>query len=106
VALEETVQSRARERREGVLQGVEAIVERQLRLLAKGHGFLLRREHRRGGPGPHRSIGRRPLAPFRNRFDVDTVPLGYALCASLTWLNTASYSRRCPGAAGKNLSHN
>ena len=38
VALEEAVQGRAREVRDGLLQGIAAVIERQLRVLAEGHG--------------------------------------------------------------------
>ena len=48
VALEKAVQGRAAERGDGFLQRLEAVVERQERVLAKGHGngLLLGREHR------------------------------------------------------------
>ena len=76
VALEEAVQGRAGEVGNRFLQGVEAVIEGQLRVLTKGHrnGLVRRREHRRGGFGAHGGIGRgRAATPFSHRFGVDPV---------------------------------
>ena len=59
VALKTAVQRRARQVREGLLPGVEAVVERQQRVLAEsdGHDFFFRREHGGSGVGPPRRLG-------------------------------------------------
>nr|GFC23676.1 hypothetical protein [Tanacetum cinerariifolium] len=59
VALKTAVQGRARELRNSFLQGIQAVIERQQRVLAKGNGngLFFGREHRRSGLRPHWGIG-------------------------------------------------
>ena len=67
VALKTAVQRRAGKVGNRFLQGVEAVIERQQRMLAKRHdgGFLLYFEHRRGRFGAKSRIRRGgPLTPL------------------------------------------
>ena len=88
--LQSPVQRRPRQMRDGRLQGIEAIVERQQRMAAKGddHRLILDREDRRLRLGwPHRQIGHRgPLLPLGDRLLVDPVALGQRSQARLTML--------------------
>ena len=71
VALIAAVQGRARQVRDGGLQGIKTIVERQKRVLAEGHGdglVLDRQDSRTRVFWPHRRVvDEGPLLPFRNR---------------------------------------
>ena len=78
VALKTAVQGRAREVRDGLLQGIQTVIERQQRVLAKGHSnsLFFDREYRRSGLRPHRGIGRRgAFTPLGHRLRVNTVAL-------------------------------
>jgi hypothetical protein len=79
VALEEAVQGRAGEVGNGFLQGLKAVIERQLRVLAKGrgNGLFRRCEHCRGRFRAHRGIRRgRALTPLGHRFGVNPMAGG------------------------------
>lgn len=89
VPLQTTVQRRAGQLRDRGLQGVEAIVERQQRMPAKGNdnSFLLKGKNgglrcRPGLPIRHR----RPLPPFGDGLRVDAMPPGQRPQALLTML--------------------
>ena len=79
VALQQAVQRRAGQAWNRGLEGVEAIVERQVRVLAEGPGgrFLFRAPPRGGRFGPPRRVRRGgALAPLGHRFRVDALALG------------------------------
>ena len=79
VPLKTAVQGRARQVRNRGLQRVQAVVERQQRVLPKsdGHRLLLDGEHGRGRHRPHRGVRcGRAFAPFGNRFRIDAVAGG------------------------------
>ncbi len=91
------------------LEGIEAIIQRQQRVLTKGNDdcLFLERQHRGSRfPRAGRQIGnRRPLLPFGDGLLVDPVALGQRPQALLTILY-CSTDRLCRcGAAVKNLSH-
>ena len=95
--------------RDGRLEGVEAVVERQQGVPPEGDddGFLLGRE--RGGVRLSRAgwqVGDRgPLAPFGDRLGVHPVAARQVPQARLTMLDRAT-DRLCRGgAAVKNLAH-
>src|SRR5271163_2922496 len=95
--------------RNGGLQGIKAIVERQQRMPAEGddHGLFLDGQDRRSGLlRTCRQIGRRrPRLPLGDRLRIDAVALGQRPQALLTMLyrSTDRLCRR--GAPMKNLSH-
>src|SRR4029077_8793184 len=103
------MQRRAGQMRQRCLQGIEAVVERQERMPAKGDDdrFVLDRQHRGlRFSRSSRQIGDRPaLAPLGHGLLVDPVVLGQSPQALLTMLyrSTNRLSRR--GAAVKNLAH-
>ena len=79
VALKTAVQGGAAQVGNGLLQGVEAIVERQQGLLAEQDdgGFFGRREHGGGGFGAaHGLFGGGAAAPLGDRFLVDAEAFG------------------------------
>ena len=79
MTLQEAVQRRAGEVRNRFLQGVQAVIQGQLRVLAEGHGngFLRGHKHCRGRFGSHPGIGRGGTAtPLGHRFGVDAVAGG------------------------------
>lgn len=99
----------AREVRDRGLERVEAVVERQERVLAEGYDgrFFLRGERRRAGLlRPHRRVvSERALLPLRDGLAVDAVTrgeLGHALFAPL---DGAADGLRRAGAAVEYLSH-
>ena len=77
VALQTPVKGRARQMRDGGLQGIQAVVERQQGVLAEGNDgrFLLGRQHRGANDlGSHRRIVHEgPLAPLGDRLLVEPV---------------------------------
>lgn len=105
VTLKATVQSGAGEVRNGGLESVKAIVEREQGVFAEGHGdgFLFAGE-RRGTRllRPHGSVINKgaPL-PLLDRFGVDPVTLRELQEALLTMLDRPTHRRRCAGAAVK-----
>jgi hypothetical protein len=108
VTLEQAVQRRAGQAWNRGLPGVEAIIQRQLRVLAEGHrhGFCFRPEHRRGRRGtPWGVLDRGALAPLGHGFGGDAVAPGYALYAFRTTRDSGPHCRRGAGAAGEYLSH-
>jgi hypothetical protein len=79
VALETAVQRRVRQVRNRGLQRVQAVVQRQQGMLAKGYGnsFLLGAEHRRRRFGAYASVlNGGPLAPLGHRFRIDAEACG------------------------------
>ena len=110
VALEAAVQARAPQVRDGGLEGVEAVVQRQERVPPEGDDdrLLLKRQHRRADLlRPHARIGGGPaLAPLLHGGGADAVALGERPHALLTSLDCAT-DRLCRrGAAVENLAHN
>src|SRR4029077_9608157 len=104
------MQRRAGQMRQRCLQGIEAVVERQERMPAKGDDdrFGLDRQHRglRFSRASRQSGDRTALAPLGHGLLVDPVMLGQSPQALLTMLyrSTDRLSRR--GAAVENLAHN
>src|SRR5215212_4914741 len=95
--------------REGGLEGIEAIIERQERVPPKGNDerLFLEREHRRlgllgsGGPVGNRAT----LRPLGDGFWIDAVAPGQHPQALLTMLDRATHCRRRAGAPMENLAH-
>src|SRR5215218_2658156 len=95
--------------REGGLEGIEAIIERQERVAPKGNDdrLFLEREHRRlgllgsGGPVGNRAT----LLPLRDGFWIDAVAPGQHPQALLTMLDRSTDRRRRAGAPMQNLAH-
>ena len=108
--LQAPAQRRPRKMRDGRLQGIKAIVERQQRKAAKGddHRLVLDRQDRRLRLGwPRRNIGHRgPLLPLGDRFLVDPVALGQCSQALLTMLYRSTDCLCRGGAPVQNLNHN
>ncbi len=109
MALKTTMKRIAGELRDRGLQGVQAVVERQERVLAKRHydGFLLDRQNRRSRNGGTRPVIHRGLAllPLGDGLRVDAVAPRKSPHALLTMLYRST-DRRCrAGAPVKNLSH-
>ena len=74
MALEEAMQGRTREVGNGFLQGVKAVIERELCVLAESHGqgLFFSCEYGRSRLGAHRSIGHgRAVAPLGHGFGID-----------------------------------
>jgi hypothetical protein len=109
VPLQAPVQRRAGEVRDGRLQGVEAVIQRQQGVTPEGDddGLLLGRE-RRGLrlPRASRQVGdRTPLAPLGDGLGVDAVASRQVPQARLTMLDRAT-DRLCrAGAPVENLAH-
>lgn len=107
VALQAAVQRRAGQVRNGGLQRVEAVVERQERVTPKGYHdrFVLRRPHRRTRILRTRTLigNRGPLPPLRDRLLVDPVALRERPQARLTMLDRSTDRFSRCGAAVKNL---
>src|SRR5215210_7590131 len=109
VALQAAVQTGAGQVREGGLERIEAVIQRQKRVPPKGdnHGFLRQGQHgrsRRFQPG--RQIGcRRALLPLGDGFRVNPVASGEDSQALLTMLDRATHRRCRAGAPMKNLAH-
>jgi len=80
MALVAMMKLRARKMRDGSLQGIKAIVERQQRVLAEGHcnGLLLDGQDGRAGLlRPHgRIMDEGPLPPLGDRLCIDAVTFG------------------------------
>src|SRR3954467_12705177 len=84
--------------RNGGLERVEAVVQRQERVLPKGNddGLFLKREHRRlgllgsGGPVGNRAT----LLPLGDSFWIDAVAPGPAWCMDHGYGRTAPYPVR------------
>ena len=96
------MQRRAGQVRDRGLQGVEAVVQRQQCMLAKGndHRLLLDAQHRGMrvlGAGPHID-GAASASPLGNRFGVDPVALGENPQALLTILYCSTDCRCRAGA--------
>lgn len=102
MALETAMESRAGELRNGCLEGVEAVVQRQERVLAKGDdNGLLFASQGRGEPllWPHGSVFHEgTFAPLLNGLWVDAVALGELQQAFLTILDRPTNRRRRAGA--------
>src|SRR3954471_1823045 len=95
--------------RDGGLERIEAIIERQQRVPPEGddHGLLLDRQHGRArllGTGAL-VLDRGALLPLRDRLRVDAVALGQHPQALLTMLDRSTHCRRRAGAPMKNLAH-
>jgi hypothetical protein len=95
---------------EGRLQGIEAVVERQQRVLAEGDDdglFFRRQDCRMWGLRTHRGImDKRPLTPLGDRLLVQAVLCGELFERSLRSLYRSSDGVRGRGAAVKYLAHN
>src|SRR5215217_5356887 len=95
--------------REGGLEGIEAVVQRQERVAPKGNDdrLFLEREHRRlgllgsGGPVGNRAT----LLPLGDGLRVDPVAPGQHPQALLTMLDRATDRRSRAGAPMQNLAH-
>src|SRR5271156_2750284 len=109
VSLKAAVETGARKFGNALLQATEDIIERKQCPLAKldNHRFLDRREHRALGiAGPHRRIrGRRPRPPFGTGGSAKAITAGEATGRLFRRLELGSNSRRCAGAAMKNICH-
>src|SRR4051812_2290288 len=95
--------------RDGGLERVEAVVQRQERVPPKGNhdGLLLDREHGRGrllGTGAL-VLDRGALLPLGYGLRVDPVALGQHPQARLAMLDRATHCRRRAGAPMQNLAH-
>src|SRR3712207_3741962 len=95
--------------RDGGLEGIEAVVQRQERVAPERNhdGLLLDREHRRArllGTGAL-VLDRGALLPLRDRLRVDPVAPGQHPQALLTLLYRATHRRSRAGAPMKNLAH-
>src|SRR3712207_8265498 len=95
--------------RDGGLECIEAVVQRQQRVPPKGNndGLLLAREHRRArllGAGAL-VLDRGALLPFGHRLRVVPVALGQPPQALLTMLYRATHRLCCAGAPMENLAH-
>src|SRR5208283_4055617 len=109
MTLQAAVQRRAGQVRDCRLQGIEAIIEGEQRMVSEGDDdrFFLDRQHRRLRIlRPGRQIGNRaPLLPLCDGLLVDPIAFGEPPQALLTMLYRST-DRRCRrGAAVKNLSH-
>src|SRR3954452_3393342 len=95
--------------RDGGLEGVEAIIERQERVPPKGNndGLLFAREYRRARllRAGALVLDRGALLPLGHRLRVDPVPPGQAPQARLTLLDRSTHCRSRAGAPMKNLAH-
>src|SRR3954469_9203419 len=95
--------------RDGGLERVEAVVQRQECVPPKGNddGLFLEREHRRlgllgsGGPVGNRAT----LLPLGDGLWIDAVTSGENSQALLTMLDPATHLRRRAGAPMQNLAH-
>src|SRR5215212_5944304 len=95
--------------REGGLEGIEAVVQRQERVAPKGNDdrLFLEREHRRlgllgsGGPVGNRAT----LLPLSDGLRVDAVAPGQHPQALLTLLDRSTDRRRRAGAPMQTLAH-
>jgi hypothetical protein len=98
-----------RQVRERGLEGIEAVIQRQKGVAAKGNddGLVLRREDRGAGRfGAHRGVGSEVSAPpLLHRRRADTVAGRKGLYARLTSLDCATDCLCRRGAAVKNLSY-
>src|SRR5918912_4546599 len=95
--------------REGGLEGVEAVVQRQERVAPArdDDGLLFAREYRRArllGTGAL-VLDRGALLPLGYGLRVDPVALGQYPQALLTMLDRATHCRRRAGAPMQNLAH-
>lgn len=109
MALQATMECRASQMRQGGLQGIETIIERQQRMAPEGDDdrFLLDRQHRglRLFRASRKISYRVALSPLGNSLGVDPVVLGEGSQARLTMLyRSTDRLSRC-GAAVKNLAH-
>src|SRR5262245_2005049 len=109
MALKQAMQRGAGQRRDGGLQGVEAVVERQEGVPAERHGDGLLLGAERGGSRllrPHRRIRHKgPLAPFHDGLAVQPIALGELLDRSFRSLYRCSDGVRRRGAAMEYLAH-
>ena len=103
VPFKKAMQRRARQVRNGVLQGVEAVIQAELHMLAKqaGGGCLGSGEYRRNGRfWSHRGVLRTgPVAPFAHGLLVQTVLAGQRGGTGRTGLQELANGRRRAGAA-------
>src|SRR4029077_7554703 len=109
VALEATMQGRARQARNGRLERIQAVVQSQQRVFAKGdsQGLLLGRQHRRAWRSrPHRRIVHEcSLAPLGHGLVIQAVLGGQLFERNLRSLYRSSDGVRGRGAAVKYLDH-
>src|SRR5215213_9280840 len=95
--------------RDGRLEGVEAVIERQERVAPEGddHGLLFARQHGRArllGTGAL-VLDRGALLPLGRGLRVDPVALGQHPQVLLTMLDRSTHCRRRAGAPMQNLAH-
>src|SRR3954466_257765 len=107
--LQAAMQTGARQGREGGLERVEAVVQRQQRVPPEGddHGLLFARQHGRArllGTGAL-VLDRGALLPLGHGLRVDAVALGQAPQALLTMLDRSTHCRRRAGAPMQNWAH-
>jgi hypothetical protein len=95
--------------RNGGLQGIEAVIERQQSVLAEGDDdrlFALAKNRRPGRLRPHRRITcRGPAPPLRDGLWIDSMAAGQRPYALLTMLYRSTDRLRRAGAPVKNLAH-
>jgi hypothetical protein len=109
VALEAAKQSRARQVRDGGLQGVAAVVQRRQRVAAEGDDDRLLPSRELGGA--RRSRPSAPIgdissrAPLRDGLRVHAMAAGQGPQARFTTLDRATGGQRRAGAALQNLAH-
>src|SRR6185312_10388558 len=103
------MQGRPSQVRNGRLQGIEAVVERQHRVLAEGDDdalFLRRQDCRARSLRPHGSVvDEGPFAPLGNRLVVQPVLCGKLFERSFRSLYRSSDGVRGRGATMKYLAH-
>src|SRR5271165_2450279 len=109
VSLQAAMQRRTRQMRDGRLQGVKAIVERQQRMLSEGDDdrLVLERQHRRMRvfrPGAL-IANRGPLLPLGDRLLIDAISLSEGSQALLTTLYRSTHRLCRAGAPVQNLAH-
>ena len=109
MTLQAPMQRRARQVRDCRLKSVEAIIQRQQRMLAKGDDdrlFLSQQDCRSRLLRPGCQIGdRRPLLPLGDGLLADPVALRQRPQALLTILYCSTDGLRRRGVAVQNLSH-
>jgi hypothetical protein len=109
VPLETTVQGRTGQPRNGGLESIEAVVQRQQRLLAEGdsHRFLFLSENGGARLGPHPCIvDGASLPPLSHSLRVDSVLPSQTVQSRLTILYRSTHCRCRAGASVEYLSHN
>ena len=109
MTLQAPMQGRARQMRNGWLQGIKAVIQRQQRMAPKGNDRRLLGLRQHGGarirrPGLH-VLDRRPLPPRRHRLGIDAEFPAQLRERSLRSLYRSSDGVRGRGAPVTNLSH-